>query len=194
MNKIVITLFVGSLLAAACSADGGTASDDQEALSRTKIVDRAMEWVNAKLQYCMAPNGGSNWPQDTACSHYCSRQHNAAWDPYRSDCSGLVSYAWGLAAPGHTTRDLAPHDTSVSYSISAIDLKPGDAVNYWQDHIMLFVKWNVKGKRATFIEEPGCSGSIHWAHEFTSDVSISGSTIYVDESGKTFTAIRYKGL
>jgi hypothetical protein len=59
---------------------------------------------------------------------------------------------------------------------------------------MLFKKWNTPGKVATFIEEPGCSGSIKHAHELTSSVSVSGSSIYVSYDGMTFTAIRYKGI
>jgi type II secretory pathway component PulJ len=191
---IVFAACVATVAAAGCSADGTTESSAQEELTRTKVVDRAMKWVDAKLQYCMAPRGGSNWPQDPACSHYCNREHHAGWDAYRSDCSGLVSFAWELSAPGRVTQEFAPHDNSVSYAIQAKNLKPGDAVNYWQDHIMLFKKWDIQNKRATFIEEPGCSGSIHWAHEFSSDVSISGSSIFVSYNGMTFTAIRYKGI
>src|SRR5262249_9642777 len=48
--------------------------------------------------------------------------------------------------------------------------------------------------RATFLEEPGCSSSTPYAHEVTSDVTISGSSIHVSYNGMSFTAIRYGAL
>ena len=47
--------------------------------------------------------------------------------PGSSDCSGFVSWSWGLAAPGETTRTLAPYETTVSTLITVDDLAVGDA-------------------------------------------------------------------
>lgn len=187
---------LGSL--AACSSgpqptDEVALSSSSEALSTSDAIDRAEQWVTAKLAYCQAPYGGSNWPQDTACSHYCSRTENKTWDPYRSDCSGLVSWAWGLPAPGRVTGEFAPFQTDITKAIPATDLRAGDAVNN-SEHVMLFKAWTVAGKTATFIEEPGCSSSTPYAHEFTSNVTINGSSITVAWNGMTFTAIRYAAL
>jgi cell wall-associated NlpC family hydrolase len=151
-------------------------------------VSRAHEWVAAKLQYCQAPYGARDY--DSACSPYCRRQSHSAWNPYRSDCSGLVSWAWKLPAPGHTTRMFAPFDHSVTHVIQASELQPGDAVNN-SEHVMLFVKWVVHGKKAVLYEEPGCSASPPHARETVASVSIHGSTIHVP-GHSPFTAIRYK--
>jgi MYXO-CTERM domain-containing protein len=127
------------------------------------------------------------------------RQSNPAWDPYRSDCSGLVSWAWGLAAPGYTTAEFAPNATSNTSVIQASSLAMGDAVNTddsasSEHHIMLFKAWVTPGQEATFIEEPGCSANPNYAHEFTSAVTLNGTSITVQYNGITFKAIRFAGL
>ncbi len=185
---------VAAVVACSSNGDDAATSADEQALVRTTAVSRAMEWVNAKLQYCQAPRGGSNWPQDTACSEFCSRESNGAWNPYRSDCSGLVSWAWQLAAPGRDTEEFAPADNSISHVIAASDLQPGDALNYPADHIILFKSWITKGQSAWLIEEPGCSGTVHYAHEFVGNLSINGSNVSVGGYSETFTSIRYDGI
>jgi hypothetical protein len=148
--------------------------------------------VTAKLQYCQSANHQADG--DTSCSSICNRQDNTEWDPYRSDCSGLVSWSWGLPAPGRTTGEFAPADTTVSHTIPGSELSEGDAVNIPGDHIILFKAWITQGSRATFIEEPGCSSSTPYAHEFDSDITISGTSVTIAYEGRTFTAIRYDGL
>jgi hypothetical protein len=173
------------------SEDELTAQAEAEALSRTNTVDRAMQWVNAKLKYCQSANHAHDY--DSACSSICNRQDNKSWNPYRSDCSGFVSWAWGLPAPGRVTTQFAPFDSSVSHTIPGEALQPGDALNS-SDHMFLFKQWKTAGKEAVFLEEPGCSSSTPYAHSFTSSVSISGDKVYVSYEGKTFTAIRYDGI
>ncbi len=158
------------------------------AITTTDVISRAEQWVAVKLKYCQAVNGGRDY--DAACSTYCSRQSNPQWDPYRSDCSGFVSWAWQLPAPGRVTGTFAPYVTDISHVIAAKDLAEGDAVNN-DHHIMLFKAWTVPGKTATFLEEPGCSSSTPYAHELTSNVTLNGNSITVAWSGDTFTAIRY---
>jgi hypothetical protein len=116
------------------------------------------------------------------------------WDPYRSDCSGFVSWSWGLAAPGRTTAELAPAVQDITHTIDPLSLLPGDAVNKPSDHTMLFVKWLTPGKRATFIEEPGCSADQPYARQVDSDVTIKGMSITVTENGITFSAIRFAAI
>jgi hypothetical protein len=181
-----------SLLVAGCGAapDGFYENVEESAqpITGSDAVDRAMQWVNAKLKYCQAPNHAHDY--DSACSSVCNRKDNHAWNPYRSDCSGLISWAWGLPPPGRTTLGFAPYDNSISHTIKGIDMTPGDAVNN-TGHVMLFKHWVQKGKRAVFIEEPGCSSSTPYAHQVTSDVSISGSNVHVSYNGESFHAIRY---
>jgi MYXO-CTERM domain-containing protein len=186
-------------VAAAFVACGGTPGPTEDvgstsqAITTSEIVSRADQWVTAQLLYCQSPNGASD-TIDPSCPSVCVRESNPSWDPYRSDCSGFVSWAWGLPAPGNTTDELAPADTSVSYVINGADLQPGDALNIPGDHVVLFVSWVTAGATANFYEEPGCSATPNYAHAFTSDVTISGSSVTIAYEGLSFTAIRYSGV
>src|SRR5450432_1572254 len=120
---------------------GSTAS----AITSNDALARAEQWVAAKLPYCQSANHQPDG--DTACSPTCTRPDNPAWDDYRSDCSGLLSWAWGLPAPGRVTWELAPAQTDITSTIPALSLEPGDAVNKPHDHTMVFKAWLVPGKR-----------------------------------------------
>jgi hypothetical protein len=194
--------------ASGCSSPGAGEGDSDPvgqaaaAIDGATVISRGQEWVAAQLHYCQAANGAVDG--DSSCwawegpSHVCNRQSNPAWDPYRSDCSGFITYAWGLppvGTGGYITSQFAPNSSSFSYVIQGIDLQPGDAANKHPDgHIVLFKQWNTVGKEAVFLEEPGCASSIPYAHEFTSAVTINGSDVYISYQGESFTAIRYVGL
>jgi hypothetical protein len=187
-----LTVAVVTTFALGCSAGDGNVSSAQGAeLSRGDAIARAEQWVAAKLPYCQSANHAPDY--DPSCSSVCVRPDNAAWDPYRSDCSGLVSWAWGLPAPGRVTTEFAPFVNDITETINASDLQPGDAVNS-SEHVMLFKGWVVPSAVATFIEEPGCSASTPFAHEFTSNVSVSGQSIHVSWNGMTFYSIRLKSI
>jgi hypothetical protein len=150
-------------------------------------VARGMEWVDAKVPYCQAANHAHD--NDTACSSTCTRPDVPAWDPYRSDCSGFLSWAWGLPAPGRTTMTLAPYDHAVSHAIDAADLQPGDAINN-DHHTMLLAEWLVPGTKARFLEEPGCSTTQPYARELIATVTLTGQMVMVTNRG-AYTAIRH---
>ncbi len=195
--RTVLALVPAGFALAACSAtpDGPAPAEQvgtsEGAILSSDVLTRANEWVAVKLKYCQSANGARDY--DAACSTYCSRQSNPQWDPYRSDCSGFVSWAWGLPSPGRVTGQFAPFVSDITKAIPAIDLQPGDAVNN-SEHIMLFKEWVTKGSVATFLEEPGCSSATPYAHALTSNVTISGNSIHVAWNGMTFTAIHYGQL
>jgi hypothetical protein len=165
--------------------DAGT--DDAAMVEGDPVaVARAQMWVDAKVPYCQAANHKPD--ADTACSSTCTRPDNAEWDPYRSDCSGLVSWAWGLPAPGRTTATLAPFNTAVSHAIMGMEMLPGDAINN-DHHTMLFAEWVTPGVQARFLEEPGCSASQPYAREYVANVTVMGQMVIVASRG-TYTAIR----
>jgi hypothetical protein len=195
----------GSMLVlVACSAAPDASQEEQHAVAEateplvlasitaSEALSRAEEWVTAMVPYCQSANHQPD--PDTACPATCTRPDNPAWDAYRSDCSGFLSWAWGLPAPGRTTFELAPAVTDITQVIDPMTLEPGDAVNKPHDHTMLFVAWITPGTRATFMEEPGCSSATPYAHQLDSDVTISGMNITVADNGITFNAIRYDGL
>jgi len=193
MRRLVaLVLPAGLLAAAACSRSPSgehVGSTKPSALTGDNAVTRAQEWEFVRMPYCQSANHQPDY--DPACAPVCTRPDVGQWDPYRSDCSGLVSWAWGLPPPGRVTTEFAPFNGDVSFVIDAGSLSPGDAVNN-NEHVMLFKNWNGPGN-ATFIEEPGCSSATPYAHEFSSNVGINGSSIYVAWNGMTFTAIRFNG-
>lgn len=149
---------------------------------------RAREWISADMPYCGGPNGGD----DVICGGTCERTgaaKNAEWDAYRSDCSGFVSWSWGLDPPGETTRTLAPYATDVSSLITVDDLQPGDALN-GSGHVMLFGGWEDKDAgTAHILQESRCGTN---AGEKISSFTVINSTTLEISDGRQFRPIRYK--
>jgi MYXO-CTERM domain-containing protein len=126
--------------------------------SATPFLDRAFDWVHKGALYCQCVT--------------------AATSPYRADCSGLVSYAWGLAAPGHTTYSLAggPWDDGQSVVIGWDELTIGDALNFPGNpsagvgHVMLFGGWlNPEHTSFCAVEESSTGTPAHVSHHSIGD-------------------------
>lgn len=161
-------------------AHASFAPGDFPSVTPSVAVTRALEWVQVGLLYCQSPNGG------TDARGLCVRQSDPDWDPYRSDCSGLVSWAWGLPAPGITTAMLPPNDDTFAFEIDASDLRPGDALNK-PGHVMLFDSF--QGDRIRVIEE----------FDFRQPAAVRSHQVAIEDGrvrrGDTiFFPIRYRGM
>ena len=194
MRRIASLLLVALVAGCTGSIDDSVAGDDSGPDAGVDLgpgdheaVARAKMWVDAMVPYCQAPNHVRDY--DEACSMTCTRPDVAEWDPYRSDCSGFVSWSWGLPAPGRTTATLAPYNTQVSHTIDAADLQPGDAINN-DHHTMIFVEWIDPLKKARFYEEPGCSSTEPYARQYDAGVMMMAGDMIVLTYRGTFTAIR----
>lgn len=159
--------------------------DDIDDFAKTTL-DRALQWVKIKMPYCGGTNHGTDW----LCGGTCERSGVHAtpqWDPYRTDCSGFVSWSWKLPAPGRITTDFAPFYTDNTTVIDVDDLRPGDALNN-KTHIILFGGWaNSEHTKARLLEEYDC-GQV--AVDRIRNISKSSKTqVNVPGSG-TFSAIR----
>ena len=114
-------------------------------VTRADVMDCAYRWVKSQVPYCQCSGG----PPSECCGNcpYCSST--------RCDCSGFVSYCWGLRS-GYTTWTLP----QVSHQISKDQLQKGDVMLYVQDHVAFFGGW-CDSTRTTFmaIQEPGCHTS-----------------------------------
>jgi hypothetical protein len=174
MRNRSLDLVAGALLGVATLVAG-----DAQAISRDEVLARAKPWLNV-VPYCQAPNGG----YDSDCGVTCQRPPNPAIDAWRSDCSGYVSYAWGLPAPGKVVSGLV----TVSHPISASELKPGDALAS-DGHIALFIGW-VNGQSQVRIWHEGDCGQTALEKDWQVS-SVSGGTI---ESWTTFQAIRFNDI
>ena len=164
------------------------AAPPHDASFSERTLARAREWIDASMPYCGGPNGG----KDVICGGTCSRSgtaKSADWDEYRSDCSGFVSWSWGLGAPGETTRTLAPYATRVSSLITVDDLEPGDALN-GAGHVMLFGGWvdRAAGK-ALILQESRCGTTA--AEKISVFTTVDSTTLKISD-GRAFRPIRYK--
>jgi hypothetical protein len=99
------------------------------AVSRTELINRAKTWLTA--------NNGGPVPY--------SQTRFWGSEGYRQDCSGYVSMAARLGAPGKITIDLADHVHSTGITMS--QLRQGDiVVNPEGDdangrHVVIFDRW-----------------------------------------------------
>jgi hypothetical protein len=188
----VVAIFTSSILVGCAPSDaedvGDVEKSSQEgaALSGDDSVSRAMEWVNVAMPYCGAPNHRyDSYLCGITCDRY-GAADNPAWNDYRSDCSGLVSWAWGLSAPGEVTGGL----DSMTRAIPTSSLVPGDIL-ITDGHVVLFAGWtNMSGGEATIIHEGDCNQVAK-----TVPVTITvgdNSSFYM--WGTTYTAKRWDGI
>jgi hypothetical protein len=139
--------------------------------ARQWVLWRAQTWVNDHVSY------------NTGSKH----------DGYRTDCSGYVSFAWQLPAPGPSTSGI--NTSSYSFKISYDSLQPGDALDNPSSHIVLFLGWvnQSKGTFNGYEENPFYSG----AH-LTQTITLNKSTGTMSVPGfpypGTYIAIRKNGL
>lgn len=118
-------------------------------ISRATVMARAREWVDKKIPYCQC-----NGPAECCGSCPFCKQ-------YRCDCSGYVSYSWGLPY-GYTTFTLP----QVAHPISKEELQPGDVMLNTAEHVVLFGGWADAGHTSYHaLQEPGChTAGPHYAY------------------------------
>jgi cell wall-associated NlpC family hydrolase len=106
-------------VAAAASADSTVSGS----ITRSEVLERARYWYDRRANFVY--NQGGSYRDSTGT-------------PYRTDCSGYVSMAWHLGYSPNTVG-LADYET---YEIPRSQLKPGDILNSYYDHVILFEKWD----------------------------------------------------
>ena len=131
-------------------------------VSGATAAARAKVWTDKHLPYSMSRTYGG----------------------YRTDCSGLVSMAWGLPKPGAVTNTMS----RIGHYISKSSLRRGDAVLNASagasGHVVLFDKWaNTDHSRYWVYEESGSGGAQHHVIPYP----------YYPGHG-TFKPFRYNGL
>jgi hypothetical protein len=104
--------------------------------TRAQIIARAQDWIAQGVMYSdtQNPDGTGDW-------NFWSDP--ATGGPYRQDCSGYVSMAWGLgSSQASYTIDASPYSTITDSNITGdTNLNPGDALDYHAGHIVLFDHW-----------------------------------------------------
>ncbi|HEY3317572.1 MAG TPA: hypothetical protein VGK50_04020 [Coriobacteriia bacterium] len=128
---VALAIAAGPLLGAAPAAYAA-APPSPAYFNRTDVVGRAARWTSRGVPY---DQGG--WVDD-----------------YRSDCSGFVSYAWGLDQ-SYVTWTLP----DVSKQIGRDDMLPGDIILNTARHVIVFGGW-ANSARTAYVgyEEAGAPG------------------------------------
>jgi hypothetical protein len=149
-------------------------------------ISRAQQWVAVKMPYSGGVAGGHDFICGGKTVKRTDEQSNPIWDKYRTDCSGLISWAWGLPPPGATTAGFAPYGSS-GHTITVDELQPGDALNSKpRKHIMLFAGWEGP-ETARVIQTTSCGSS---AHEETVSLKKMDDNTLVSSGGMKFQPIR----
>ncbi|MFE0703929.1 hypothetical protein [Streptomyces sp. NPDC058872] len=157
---------VAPTTATALAATTVSSSTVGGSITRNEIIERAKYWLGKNLTY----NQGGSYPDSDGKS-------------YRTDCSGYVSMAWHL---GSSLNTVGIANSSDTYEISRSQLKAGDVLNSYYDHVILFDKWDDAAKTKFSYYSFGSTPVKH-----ITGMSINASTIDGHPNGD-YKALRYK--
>ncbi|MFF2658928.1 hypothetical protein ACFVUH_16355 [Kitasatospora sp. NPDC058032] len=107
------------------TAHAATTSTVGGQISRSEVISRAQYWFNQAQNPALSYSWYASFPDSSG--RY-----------YRKDCSGYVSMAWHL---GYSADTRAIED-SETYEIPRSELRAGDVLNSYRDHVLLFEKWD----------------------------------------------------
>ncbi|MBC3839388.1 C40 family peptidase [Streptacidiphilus sp. 4-A2] len=116
LSGLVGAAIASASLFAAAPAHADTSTGGS--ITRDEVIQRAQSWVSEGVPY----NQGAYYTDSNGS--------------FREDCSGYVSMAWDLSS-SMVTQTLP----EVSTQISSSDLQPGDALDYTDEHVILFGGW-----------------------------------------------------
>ncbi len=161
---------------------GGTAYDPQGGVLNTSVHGNIT--ANGAITPSEAYTRAQSWvaqrvPYNQNATH--SAPDNPV-GPYRTDCSGFVSMAWGLGS-SLTTQSLP----SVATQIPASQLAEGDILDYNStkdpvngSHVVMFVSWaNSQHTEYTEDEEAGGLGAVQRTIAFPYDSAMDGSGSWI---------------
>ncbi|MFD8012322.1 FG-GAP-like repeat-containing protein [Streptomyces sp. NPDC058955] len=137
-------------------------------ITREEVIERAKYWLGKSIPY----NQGGSYPDSDG-------------KYYRTDCSGYVSMAW------HLTTSLSTQgfgNSSDVYEIPRSDLKPGDILNSYYDHVILFDRWEDTAKTKFSYYSFGSTPVKH-----VTGMSINAATFDSHPNGD-YKALRYKRI
>jgi hypothetical protein len=119
--------------------DDSASTSSGDAITVDDIMARANDYMTHDILYCGGTRGGYDGEHcwyDRADT--CDRTPAGAWENYRSDCSGFVSYVWQITDDPTTPTYDSDRGGSVGWTtISIADLREGDAL-VTDGHIKLY--------------------------------------------------------
>ncbi|MFE5534587.1 hypothetical protein ACFQ78_02405, partial [Streptomyces sp. NPDC056519] len=144
------------------------------AITQQQIIARAHDWIDNAVPY----------------SQSLAWKDSVVGGPYRADCSGFISMAWGLKGDSLVTQTL-PNVSTVTASnvIGYTGLQPGDALDYTADHVVLFDSWQNKSEGTFYYDAEHRPGTV--ANQTVGSVyasTLDGHAI------TNYEALRYKNV
>jgi VCBS repeat protein len=138
------------------------------AISRSEVMTRAQYWVDHQpggySQSAYSPGPGGDFD-------------------YRRDCSGYTSMSWHLNA-NPSTESIPDYGPQISKS----DLKPGDVLNDFSDHVVIFKSWANKAHTRINYYSFGSTPV-----KIRTNVALNTGTID-SHPASNYKAIRYKNI
>jgi hypothetical protein len=136
-------------------------------ITRDAVLSRAQDWVNQNVPYNQGVYKAAN---------------SAPVGPYRTDCSGFISMAWGLSS-SLTTQTLP----GVSTQITTAALQSGDVLDYNStidstngSHVVMFVNWADNAHtQYVGMEEAGSRGAVKRTIPYPYDPVMDGSGSWI---------------
>ncbi|MGW2667686.1 hypothetical protein ACWC5F_06430, partial [Streptomyces sp. NPDC001272] len=114
------------------------------AITQQQIIARAHDWIDNAVPY----------------SQSLAWQDSAVGGPYRADCSGFISMAWGLKDSLVTWTLPDVSTVTATDVIGYTGLQPGDALDYTADHVVLFDSWADKSAGTFYYDAEHRPGTV----------------------------------
>lgn len=166
--------------------DSGMASEQQLVTNVNAIMQRAQEWVDKRVPYCGGVRGG----HDALCGGTCSRPAEA-WDGYRTDCSGYVSWAWQIPDVPTTYVYIDDRGGENGWrTVAPNELQRGDAL-VCAGHIKLFNRF-IDRDTMEIYEEYDCGRVARIARESIS--RLGGNAFRFNGDARIYHGIRRNAL
>ncbi|MFB6559444.1 hypothetical protein ACFCYH_11210, partial [Streptomyces sp. NPDC056400] len=142
-------------------------------ITQEQIIARAHDWINNAVPYSM----------------FDAWKDNTVGGPYRADCSGFISMAWGLKN-SLVTQTLPDVSTVTATNvIGYTGLQPGDALDFTDEHVVLFDSWIDKSAGTFYYDAEHRPGTVADQRRG----SVYASTLD-GHALTTYEALRYKNV
>ncbi|WP_223279633.1 M23 family peptidase [Streptomyces sp. SDr-06] len=172
-TRLILPLLAGVLtlgMVTPASAQPTASSDRGGPITRGEVIWRAQYWVDQHPPYNQqgsAPGPGGDFD-------------------YRTDCSGYVSMAWHLNANPNTQGI-----PSFSHEIGRDELRAGDVLNSFRDHVLIFHQWEDDQGGFSYYSFGGGSSGVAPPGHF--HANINNATLDGHPNGD-YKALRYNNI
>ncbi|MFE1871225.1 hypothetical protein ACFW9N_10020, partial [Streptomyces sp. NPDC059496] len=165
--------FAGTVPIGPATSSGSLGPALGSPITQEQIITRAHDWINNAVPYSM----------------YDAWKDNTVGGPYRADCSGFISMAWGLKDSLVTGTLPDVSIVTAKNVIGYTGLQPGDALDFTKEHVVLFDSWIDKSAGTFYYDAEHRPGTVADQRQG----SVYASTLD-GHALTTYEALRYKNV